>query len=336
MTLHSPPRRHFLHQCSLAAGALALAPWAKRAHAVETAPAPADKIVPGKAIVPFQRMRRPWGELINLDLSTRTGKFRQEKDDQVISFDVLPFAELYHHAAFGDLQDFSVGDRAIFRLHEDDAGNWTRLTYIQDEMNFLFGHKEYYYVDRVDSTTGQIEVTDANADKSFVRTQHILLETDGQTRYGRLGQPARFVDIRLGDKLRTKTHGRGKGAARICSDVFLDDESLLKVQAQQQAVHARRMAEDGLPGYVDLCQGRDLQLTLFRETQPIIGKLKAGQTAARLAPAGVDRRPNGPRLNGKLTGIKSVSNGLTQVTLLLEDAGEAPPPLALARLWAGS
>ncbi len=134
---------------------------------------PPDKIIPGKAIVPFQRMRRPWGELISLDLSTRTGKFRQESNDEVIRFKVLPYAELYHHAAWADLQDFSVGDRAIFRLHEDEAGHWTWLTYIQDEMNFLFGHKEYYYVDRVDTASGKIEVTDANADKSFVRTKGI-------------------------------------------------------------------------------------------------------------------------------------------------------------------
>jgi hypothetical protein len=335
MNSHSSSRRHFLRHCGFATGSLALAPWARRALAAETATAPADKITPGKAIIPVQRMRRPWGELISLDLATRTGKFRQEKDDQVISFDVLPYAELYHHAAWADLQDFSVGDRAIFRLHEDDAGNWTRLTYIQDEMNFLFGHKEYYYVDRIDGATGQIEVTDANADKSFVRTKHILLETDGKTRYWRQGKEAQFADLRVGDRLRTKTHGRGKGAARICAEVFLDDESLLKLQAQQQTVHVQRMAQEGLPGYVDLNQGRDLQLTLFRETGPVIGKLKVGQTA-RVAPAGMDRQATGPSANGKVTGIKPVSGGLTQVTLQLDTAGEALAPKAVARLWAGS
>jgi hypothetical protein len=234
------------------------------------------------------------------------------------------------------LQDFSVGDRAIFRLHEDAAGNWTWLTYIQDEMNFLFGHKEYYYVDRVDAATGQIEITDANFDKTFVRTKHIRLETDGQTHYWRQAKPAQFADIRVGDKLRTKTHGRGTGAARVCAEVFLDDESLLKFQAQQQAVHAQRMAEEGLPGYVDQQQDRELQLTLFRETQPVIGKLKVGQVV-RVASAGVDRRPNGPRVIGELTIIKPVSGGLTQVTLQLDATSAAALASgALARLWIGA
>ncbi|HTU25574.1 MAG TPA: hypothetical protein VMF30_09265, partial [Pirellulales bacterium] len=54
------------------------------------APAPsaaADKpklqIIPGKVIVPTDNMRRPWGELISLDLKTRTGTFRNEGNDQV-------------------------------------------------------------------------------------------------------------------------------------------------------------------------------------------------------------------------------------------------------------
>src|ERR1700722_13910825 len=98
---------------------------------------PELKITPGKAIVPTNKMRRPWGELISLDLKTRTGTFRNEGNDEVQSFTVLPYAELLHHATFGDLQDFRTGERAIFRLHENEDGRWVWLTYIQDEMNFL-------------------------------------------------------------------------------------------------------------------------------------------------------------------------------------------------------
>ncbi len=42
---------------------------------------PALKITPGKVVVPTDRMQRPWGELISLDLETRTGKFRRESND---------------------------------------------------------------------------------------------------------------------------------------------------------------------------------------------------------------------------------------------------------------
>ena len=34
------------------------------------------------------------------------------------------------------------------------------LTYIQDEMNFLNGHNEYYCVDRIDPVKGEIECSD--------------------------------------------------------------------------------------------------------------------------------------------------------------------------------
>ncbi len=95
----------------------------------------------------------------------------------------MPYAELLHHAAFGDLQDYRIGERAIFRLHQNDEGQWVWLTYIQDEMNFLNSHKEYYWVDRLDPDKGEIECTQANADKSFVRGKELILETDSQTHY---------------------------------------------------------------------------------------------------------------------------------------------------------
>ena len=123
-----------------------------------------------------------WGELLTLDLKIRTGTFRNESNDEVMPFTVLPYAELLHHAAFGDLQDFKVGERSIFRLHQDEAGKWIWLTYIQDEMKFLNNHKEYYWVDALDSTKGEIAYTQANADKSFVRGKGLILETDAQTR----------------------------------------------------------------------------------------------------------------------------------------------------------
>src|SRR5262245_30526508 len=76
---------------------------------------PEKKITPGQPVVP-DRMRRLWGELISLDPATRTGKFRFEENDEVMNFVVMPYAELLHHAANGDLQDFIPGERAIFRL----------------------------------------------------------------------------------------------------------------------------------------------------------------------------------------------------------------------------
>ncbi|MFM8274981.1 MAG: hypothetical protein ACKODX_21990, partial [Gemmata sp.] len=104
--------------------------------AVTSAADPPAKIMPGKVVIPTDKMRRIWGELVSIDPKTRTGRFRNESDDTVMPFTVMPYAELLHHAARGDLQDFKVGERAIFRLHEDAEGGWVYLTYIQDEMNF--------------------------------------------------------------------------------------------------------------------------------------------------------------------------------------------------------
>src|SRR5262249_4617466 len=124
-----------------------------------------------------------------------------------------------------------------------------------------------------------------------------------QTRYWKGGQPAKFGDIKVGDKLRTKTHGVGKGKVRVCWEVFLDDASLLKFQAEQQAVHRKRMLEEGLPGYVDRREDRQLQLTLFQETRDLSKESKAGRKV-RVAPAGVDRKPTEAAVEGVVQEVK--------------------------------
>lgn len=294
---------------------------------------PKLKIIPGQVIVPTGNgeMRRPWGELISLDLATRTGKFRNEGDDSVMSFAVMPYAELLHHAASGDLQDFRVGERAIFRLHENDKGEWVWLTYIQDEMNMLNGHKEYFYVDKIDAAKRALDCTWAKFDKSFIRQTNVLIETDGETRFWKAGTPAKFTDIKPGDRLRTKTHGAGAGKRRIAWEIFLDDESLLKFQTEQKAVHAARIAKEGAPGYVDAANGKELKLTLFNEGGDITKQLKAGK-AIRVAPAGVDRKPVTAPLTGVVTAVVTKRRDC-KVTLTLSAAETKFQPTGLARLW---
>lgn len=290
------------------------------------------KITPGEVIVPTDRMRRIWGELVSVDLKTRTGTFRNESNDEPMPFTVLPYAELLHHAAFGDLDDYKIGERAIFRMHEDKDGKWTWLTYIQDEMNFLNGHKEYYWVEALDPAKGTIDFTQANGDKSFVREKGLVLQTDAMTHYWKAGQPAKFDDIHVGDKLRTKTHGVGKGKVRVCWEVFLDDESLQKFQAEQQAVHRKRMLAEGVPAYVDAIEGNVVRLTVFQEGRELAQKMKQGQPV-RLALAGVDRRPSAPPTDAAVTAVKAAGN-LTKVSVTLASIPkDGFVRGAVARLW---
>ncbi len=292
---------------------------------------PVLKIIPGQVIVPTDAMRRIWGELISIDFATRTGKFRKEGTDEVMSFTVLPYAELLHHAAFGDLQDFRVGVRAIFRMHENANGEWTWLTYIQDQMNMMNGHKEYFYVDGMDATKGTLDCTQANFDKSFVREKGIVISTDAETLYWKDAQPAKFADIKVGDKIRTETHGVGKGKVQMCWNVFIDDASLLKFQDAQKATHTKRMTEEGAPGYVDRLSEREVQLTLFQEAGEIVRPLKPGQKI-RIAPAGVDRKPSGAQITGAVSAAQMAGN-LGKVSITLDADSTGFQPGALARLW---
>ena len=292
---------------------------------------PIPVITPGQVIIPFEKMRRIWGELISIDLATRTGKFRNESNDEVMSFTVMRYAVVLHHATLGDLQDFKAGERAIFRLHVNEKEQWVWLTYIQDEMNMMNGHKEYFHVDQIDAAAGKMTCTWANSDQSFVREKNVVIETDKDTRFWKAGQAAKFSDIKTGDKLRTKTHGIGKGKVRMAWEVFLDDESLLKFQTEQKAVHAKRILEEGAPGYVDAASGTQLTLTLFNEGAEEIKRLKQG-TAVQVAPAGVDRKPTAAPVIGKVATLGK--NGRqAQFTLELTASSEKFQPTGIARLW---
>ncbi len=325
--------RWLLALAPLSLVALAADPPAKPAAPPGKPAAEPLKITPGKVVIPTDRMRRIWGEVVSVDPANRTGVFRNESTDELMTFKVTPYAELLHHAARGDLQDFRVGERAIFRLHEDAEGKWVWLTYIQDEMNFQAGHKEYYWVDAVDATAGTIAFTQANADKSFVREKGLTMETDANTRYWKGGRPAAFADIKVGDKLLAKTHGVGKGKRRVCWELFLDDESRDKFRDEQRAVHLKRMADDGLPGYVDAADGSTLKLTVFPEAMDVAKGLKAGRKV-RVAPAGVDRKPTAPPAAGTLTAIKAGRGNVHEATITLAAPATGFAPAGLFRVWA--
>jgi len=299
--------------------------------AKDTPAKPPLKIIPGQVIVPTDKMRRIWGELVSVDLATRTGVFRNESNDQEMKFTVMPYAELLHHATFGDLPDFRIGERAIFRLHENEQGEWVWLTYIQDEMNFLNGHKEYYFVDSIDADKKQLSCTDANADKSYEREKGISILTDAETRFWKAGEPAKFSDIAVGEKIRTKTHGIGKGKVRLCWEVFLDDASFMKFQTEQKAVHAKRMLEDGVPGYFDTRSEKEVALTLFQESSETARKWKVGQKV-KVSAAGVDRKAIGTSVSGVLSATKAAGN-LTKVAITLDAAAEFKVG-DVGRMWA--
>ena len=301
-------------------------------HDREPAKAPTSKIKLGEANVPVGKgeQRLIFGELVSLDLKTRSGTFRNENNDEITPFTVLPYAGLSHHAASGDLQDFRIGERALFRLHRDMEGKWTWLTYIGNETSFLASHSIYYWVDALDPATGRITVS-RGADRTKLGETGVILDTEAATRYWKGGMPAAFKDIKIGDKLRTRTHGVGKGKARVCWDVFLDDDSLKKFQTAQRTVHAKRMESEGLPGYVDAREGKMIRLTLFMEGKDVLQDLKAGQKV-RVAPAGVDRKATAEPITGTLTQVTKVRK-LYKVAVTLNAVADGLTPAGLARVW---
>lgn len=264
---------------------------------------PPQKITQGEVIIPFKQMRRIWGELLTIDPQTRKGTFQAEHNDEVFEFCAMPYAEMLHHAANGDISDFRIGERAIFRLHPDNDGKWYWLTYIQDEMNMLHGHKEYYHIQSIDLAKGTLTFMHAKADKSLIRWENVVMHTNLETKYWREGKPASFQDLKTGAMIRAKTKGMGKGRTCLAWHIFLDDESLMKFREEQMAVHAAKMKKDGMTGYVDKAGCNKLELTLFRETRDFAPQLKPG-AKVKVAPAAFNREPTAPPIEATVLSNK--------------------------------
>ena len=158
-----------------------------------------------------------------------------------------------------------------------------------------------------------------------------MISTDSATLYWKDAQPAKFGDIKVGDKIRTETHGIGKGKTQMCWNVFIDDASLLKFQNEQKALETKRLADEGAPGYIDTLSGTALELTLFQEAGDIARAMKAGQKV-QVAPAGVDRKSTATPVTGTVSAIKMAGN-LGKVTVTLDAASTAFPVGDVARLW---
>lgn len=302
--------------------------------AADPAPAkPKAKITPGKPIVPTGpgEMRRLWGELISIDPVSRTGKFRKMDDDAVYEFVVMPYAELLHHGAQGDLQDYLPTERALFRLHEDEQGVWKYLTYIQDEMNFLKNHKEWYYVTAIEKDRFKTDQANENRE-SFTREKDVYIDVDANTKYFRGGQEVKRDDVQVGDRMQIKARGVGQGIKRIAWLVFLDAESLEKFSAEQRAVHAERMKADGFPGYVDAVSGNAVEMTLFGWARDYNKGIKTGMEV-KLAPVGTDLKPTAEPVAAKITAVKPLGNN-TKLTLELAaaPAQDVVPP-NVVRIW---
>lgn len=294
---------------------------------------PKAKITAGKPIVPTGpgEMRRLWGELISIDQVARTGKFRKMDDDAVYEFVVMPYAELLHHGAQGDLQDYLPTERALFRLHEDEQGVWKYLTYIQDEMNFLKNHKEWYYVTAIEK--GRFKTDQANENREqFTREKDVYIDVDAGTKYFRGGQEVKHDDVKVGDRMQVKARGVGQGTKRIAWYVFLDSESLEKFSAEQREVHAARMKADGFPGYVDAVSGNTVEMTLFGWARDYNKSIKPG-LEVKLAPVGTDMKPTAEPVAAKITAVKPLGNN---TKLTLEAAGSLPKDVAppnVVRVW---
>ena len=302
---------------------------------------PPPKILPDGDPRRDVAIQKPRGELLSLDLATRSGTYRRSADGVVVPFTVLPHCLCQHDNALGDLSDYRIGERLRFITYEGADGRWNRVGLIAEELAEIVAHKEPYYVDSIDAAQGLLVCTRRDAAKTKIVWPNMQITTDNETRYWLGGKPdAKFSDIQVGMGLYMKTHHGDAFLNRVAWDVFLDDASVEKVKADQTAALEKRLLGDGLPGYWDSASGTEAQVTLFTECMDLLLKrrlLSKKGTRVELASAGPDRAATGPRIAATVVQARLYIRNTAYIGEIKLTLDAPPPadfkPTSVIRLW---
>jgi hypothetical protein len=290
------------------------------------------------------------GELLSYDPATRAGTFKSSADGAIVGFTALPHVLCQHHGALGDMNDYRIGERLRFMLHEGEDGQWNRLGLVAEELEELVAHDEPYFVDKLDGDKGILICTRRNRAGDKIVWPGMVITTDQDTRYWREGRPdAKFADLTVGMPLFMKTHGGTGLLARTAWEVLMDKASVEHFKTEQLQALKQRLTTEGLPGYIDNASEKEVRLTLFPEVMSVILGQTSGAKAApaqralqakqsvQLALAGPDRAAKGDRVTGKVTLLRPfIKNGsyICEVTIALEAPAPADfKPAAVARVW---
>lgn len=295
-------------------------------------------------------VQKPRGELTSYDPATRTGTFKTSTDGSIRSFTALPHVLCQHHGALGDMNDYRIGERLRFMLHEGEDGQWNRLGLVAEELEELIAHDEPYFVDKLDADKGILICTRRNRAGDKIVWPGMVIATDQDTRYWREGKPdAKFADLTVGMPLFIKTHGGTGLLERTAWEVLMDQASVEHFKTEQMQALKQRLTTEGLPGYIDSASEKEVRLTLFPEVMSVILGQTSGAKAApaqralkakqsvRLAVAGPDRAARGDRVTGNVTLLRPfIKNGnyICEVSIALEAPAPADfKPAAVARVW---
>jgi hypothetical protein len=150
--------------------------------------------------------------------------------------------ELRVRDSWGDLNDYYPGESVMLFVYHDAEGRWVYPRAVQDEIQMMALHKWWWTVDALDAKAGTVELSRKAKDRTFKESFRI----GPATKVWKGEKPAGLDALKVGDVVLFQTRYE-KGHEKRFAVELMDDAGLKAVRESQQALHPKRLAEQGLP-----------------------------------------------------------------------------------------
>lgn len=225
---------------------------------------------------PGQNLRRLhprqfWGELVGVDLGTRTIVFRRESDDRVLAVRLLPYAEALRTFTPGvPLELFVPGERIVVGVADETEGRYG--TIVRDEVHINYQHNLWYRIETLDA--GALTARQIAANENVVHPDgHLMVmpaapdgvlrwTLDARTVYWRGGAQAPVSELAVGDHVQIRSRMTGRGRQLIAWEI-IDPPSMPLRDAEMRAAADRAVARDGVPVTLVSRQGGEAKLEIL-------------------------------------------------------------------------
>jgi gluconolactonase len=283
---------------------------------------PASPVSPGRFGTPGAAAGiRGWYIWRKWDPATRQAEVAHEGTGEVYKVTVLPWATTYRRLVYGARpDDFLPGERLNLFFSPDDRHPRGYLVHFQDEIGQMHGHKHVWEARNVGS--GAFSARVLAGDKPLDTGEQDFLCRDSI--FWRDGKKADLPHFNLKPLDRIYMTYQVEGGPRRVR-LIADAASLEAIKKEEQDRIDKRIAAEGLTGFVESIDGKTVRYLAFATHWPQANALRPGQEV-HLRQTDKTLRPTGDAMEAAVVSQKNrgtYSSGANDVVLELRRPEDA-------------
>lgn len=172
-----------------------------------------------------------FGELVQADAKTGSGKFMAELTGEAVNFTLIKHHTLKYLGADPQFAQLSTGQRYRFHMYQDATGAFNRVSFISDDFshasaNAITARVTAIHGNRIHVAWQLPLVKDYNGDMQ--RPQDIgsrILMVNDAIRVWKADQQVKLADLKEGDVLLFNRTAELPGKASVCTDLWIGEET---------------------------------------------------------------------------------------------------------------